>query len=280
MNKKILLGSIIASVFIILTSVSSTIGAISFENEDEELVTINTIYFHGIDIKEIETQVTKEEQKEIRTCLKDLINALDNDDKTTVSRCESFLKERGILGNNQKVLTQIDTFEKLLNKNHNLLYKNIQNGNNSEFLNMLCTLNMESDDERPIFLSDVVFDLIVFSAFISSIWLFILSLFIPFIRSLAALCFIVYAVFYEILLPIYDVILTNIPLRFHLPYFSSRVNEGNITTKGLNGFHSFKDNFEAEIRGFFGVMIHIKDSNPYWFLSGISLIARARKLSR
>lgn len=272
MYKKIIMGSILAAVLIVLASFSSAVGYIDEdkvtifdENKatmaDENKVTITTTLYRFIYKEEISTEVTEEEAAEIRDCLENLNVALVEEDKNSIEEYEYILSEKGVLGEHNEIFSKKgimgipEKFSSIISSTYTSMSKDIEN--------TFCIVNAEGHGNLTFFSEAVLEYFMLVGVVLLLVGLILLPL-LPFALILllgSALA-----------LPVVHIASHLVPFRIFNSYIGMKLVDGSCSIQGRNGTQDLTAPLNVTLRGFAGVTINFPiGENPYLFVSGFSL---------
>ncbi|MEF8879668.1 MAG: hypothetical protein V5A64_04685, partial [Candidatus Thermoplasmatota archaeon] len=111
MIKKTKLFCIICAGIMLLTFLSPTTVSLQ-KDEENKKIAIKTNFFTGLGVQKSSEDLTKEEARELTQILMKYDKAMEQNNINQIKKCESWLKEKGILNNNQlKILRLLDRYQ-------------------------------------------------------------------------------------------------------------------------------------------------------------------------
>ena len=243
MKKFMKIASIFAVAIMALSAFLPAMGT-STESENNKMISITTSIFYGHGEKNIVIDVTKAKAEIIMHRLEQMNNALERGDKNGIMAGISFLDREGMLDGNDGKAYSLLSGSGISLFNSPAVYENISN--------TLCYVNAVG---RGLMIFTVGYIL----------------------AALAGNGIVLSPIIYLTIM-----VLTHlVPLRILLPVGVLAMDEGTISTLGLNGFQTQKTSNETiaiNLVGFTGIVINIpfsnSDSGPFLFLSGFSLMAK------
>ena len=224
MKKKIIILSTIIATIIVLGSCASSISANKLnETQSPETVKILVNQYYGIKPRTIETGVTVEEAKEIEELIIKLDEAITNNDEEAVSYYEKQLNIKGIFGNEYQNFYTNEEYNQKLNQNKKTnLFGRLTSKNGDNYSNTLCFFNALGKG-------------ILVSAFGLALWEALVRILSNASSYIALIIlFLIFAPFV-----ITGIVLTSlIPFRIMMPKGAVVMDEGKISSIGLQGFKS------------------------------------------
>lgn len=223
MKRKILLLSALVAILIILGGLSPSICSKDIKpiqiNNETDNVTVEVNKYYGRQPETIKTELTLEEVEQLEVILKQLDEAMENNDEATIKKCESILNEKGIFGDEYEEFYSHDAIsKKIQSKGLSKYSKYLQNGDNLS--NLICYFHA-SGEGMMFFWVEI--------SILESIYNAIKN----------ASSFIEAFIIFFALLPFYvlGLLLTHIiPFRILMPKGVVRMDDGKITSIGLKGF--------------------------------------------
>ena len=260
MKKGIVFLCIFAAAIIVLAGVSSAVMSVDPEckmNHDKILVEMNRYHRKGKDT--VLTELDNEEVTYLKTCLIKLNDALIRGDETEILKYEKILNEKGIFGDTYQKIRS-DSLSSQLSPVSRLRPLTLDDN----LSNSLCYVHAAGEGIMIFtigaILSEILYDILSNA---SSIW------------ELLALGL--------LLLPFYVLVFLAthlIPFRILLPVGTIGVENGTISTLGLDGIHTREitgNMTKLDVYGFTGITISLPgtdQSEEFLFVSGFSLLAK------
>ena len=96
MNKNMALVSIISAIVLVLAGLAPVVGSKDVETQKSIVVEMNS-YAHG-SVEKVLTELGYDESLELKECLINLNDAIEQEDEQAILECETILNEKGILG--------------------------------------------------------------------------------------------------------------------------------------------------------------------------------------
>ncbi len=259
MKKGIIIISFIVAAIVVLTAVSSAVVSVDPEyvmNQDKKLVEMNRYGYNGKDT--IVTEFTEDEIKYLKTCLIKLDEALSKNDEQEILKYEKILNEKGIFGKKHQNIGSDSLFSRL-----SPMQRLRPEPLNDDLSNSFCYVHAVGEGIMIFtigaILSEILYDILSNA---SSIW------------ELLALGL--------VLLPFYVLVFLAthlIPFRILLPVGTFGVENGTISTIGLDGFKTREivaNMTQLIIYGFTGITISLPGtdtSDEFLFVSGFAFKA-------
>lgn len=295
MKKKLILSLIMATV-VILAGVSSVVGSSDIEalvenrpctgtienlkkwqiHKDErycfngkigsvntlprnKIVTIEVNKYLGEKPEQILMEVSEEEAREIEQLLFELHDAIERNDKASISKYENILNKRGIFGDEYYEFYSQDEFLEMVETPENSeLVKRFDQAQGDDISNYVCYYHAAGKGTMVFTLGLRVLQAIIEAVNNASSFLEALILLIA-------------------LMPFYVLIalMTHlIPFRILLPIGVILMESGKMFSLGLSGFKSVTvegEPYNVNISWFTGLTVNIPFSeNPFLFVSGVA----------
>ena len=255
MTKKIIcVSAIIIGILIVLGSLSPAVCS-----KDIEPVKIQVNRYYGKNSSTIYTDVSIEEEEEIKQMLINLNIAIENNDDAAISQYEKILNDKGIFGDEYQQFFSQKTFSEKINLNKYSKYLKQSAGDNIS--NTLCYYN-------AIGTGGIFFMLAL--KFVEAMKT-ILENVSSFIEAFILLL---------VLIPFFVIIylLTHlIPFRILMPYGTVVLKNGSMSTLGLQGFKRVvvgDEYYQVNVSWFTGITLNFigKESLAgFLFMSGIAV---------
>ena len=250
MKKKVIMISTIVAAIIVLGSCSYSITASNLEYmESEETVDIEVNKYYGQSPISYKTNVNIKEAEEIKEILINLNEAITSNDEKAISYYEKQLNRKGIFGEDYQEFQSNDELmqENKLSKNSKLM-KLLGDKNGDDVSNLFCVFNAIGEGIFVSFIGVLALEAVIriISNASSGIEMLILLI-----------------IFLPIALTI--VLLTSlVPFRILMPRGLVQMENGRMSTLGLNGFKRIT--IEEEITTvnlslFTGISISIPGNN-------------------
>jgi len=260
MKKGIVFLCVFAAAIIVLAGVSSAVVSVDPEykmNHDKILVEMNRYRRNGKDT--VLTELNNEEVAYLKTCLIKLNDALERDDEVEILKYEKILNDKGILGDTYQKIRSDSLSSRLLH------FSRLRPLPLDDTLsNSLCYVHATGEGIM-IFTIGIILTELLYS---------ILSNASSFLEAL---------VLGLVLLPFYVLVFLAthlIPFRILLPIGTIGVENGTISTIGLDGFHTSEitgNMTKLDVYGFTGITISLPGTNQskeFLFVSGFSFMAK------
>lgn len=257
MKKKILIGSVLVAVLIVLASFTSAVSAVDLS--DQNKVTITTTLYQFIDKKEILTEVTEEEAAEIMIYLENLHVALVEDDEDSIVKYESILSEKGILGENHEIFSKKSIMDLLPERFRSIIPNTYTSM--SENIEKSFNIVRAEGHGRLMFLTEGIGEYFMFAG---AILLLVSILLIPLMPMALLLLFgglFIHAIGY--------LLGHLIPFRIRHPWLHMDLVDGNLTVNATE----YSAPLNATFTPFGGIAINfptLKEEAPYLFVAGYS----------
>lgn len=224
MKRKILLLSALVAILIILGGLSPSICSKDIKpiqiNNETDTVTVEVNKYYGRQPVTIETELTLEEVKQLEVILKQLDEAMENNDEATIKKCESIINEKGIFGDEYEEFYSHDAISNKMQLKGLSRYSKYLQQNGDNLSNLLCYFHAAGEG-MLFFWVEISILQSIYNAIQNA------SSFIEAFIILFAL------------LPFYvlGLIMTHIiPFRILMPKGIVRMDDGKITSIGLKGF--------------------------------------------
>ena len=225
MKKKMLIGSILAAVIIVLATCTPTVCAADLNNVKK--VTVKTTIYKFLVKEEIVTEVFEEEAAEIMEYLEYYRQSLIKGDKQLIERYESILIDSGIFGKDNNPFSKKSILSVLLKRNSLMIQSNIPSLADE---NRLCFVNAQGKGNLTF-----AFDGLFNYSITSGALLLVAGIFLPPLLPIVIL---------PSLLLIFGglagLFISHIrPFRIIHPQLGMNLITGDCSINGLNGPNSF-----------------------------------------
>jgi hypothetical protein len=259
MKKIIGILSVGIAIIILLAGTSPVIGSLDKKQiEENQKIIVEVNKYLGGQSEPIFTEVDLEEAEELKEILINLNRAIEENNELEISIYEKILNERGFFGDEyQKIFTRNSIFKWISKQNYPGISKNFETLNGDNITNTLCFFNAMGKG------------IIVFPLGLQ-IWEAIVEIVENASNPLAGL--ILLLVFVPILVLV--MLFTHlIPFRILMSRGALLMNQGTITSLGLNGFKRLPvtEQVSVNISWFTGITFNIPfTNNSYCWMSGFA----------
>ncbi|RLF27233.1 MAG: hypothetical protein DRN01_02925 [Thermoplasmata archaeon] len=249
-KKRVLIG-IFAATIIVFAALTPVTGA-NILSKEKNIPVTTAIYTQG-GVEEVTVNLTKHDVRVVEQQLKQLNNALIIGDETRVLSILSFLKSKGLFRENVgRVNSLLKHSSAAFTEPKGLLSSVYGSLADENLSNVLCYINAVGRG-LIIFTIGYLLAMLVNNGVVLPIQLYLLIL----------------------------VVTHLVPFRVLLPVGVLSLEEGGVSTFGLNGFQRLEvngDSVSLVLTGFTGLIINIpfsqSESGPFLFLSGLSLMVK------
>ncbi|UCF50290.1 MAG: hypothetical protein JSU91_02065 [Thermoplasmatales archaeon] len=267
MKSKIIVISIIILLFIILTPISSTIGALNslddLQNIDNNLI-LRVQYFEKGQLQNsFESKNSIEEIKKLKKIIVDMQIAFKERDKLKIESCINYLKDNHFI-------------DKSLSKSClNILRKSINTNNNDIIEDKFCLVFVYSNNSLNAYFSEIIFGLIFTNLYFK-------------LTEIGFSGEIFFKLFNEIF---YSKILIHLVRLLFIkpiaPIILSMIYDGFVYSLGPNGFGAMNaDDYDIGIGAFIGpfsgitidILIPDKEYSKFLFIFGVSGIVHVDEI--
>lgn len=257
MKKKILIGSILAAVIIVLATCTPAICATDLNNVKK--VTIKTTIHKFLGKEEILTEVSEEAAAEIMENLEYYRQSLNNGDKKSIQKYESLLIDSGIFGKDHNPFSKKDSISILYEKYRSMMQSNPPSLTDE---NRFCFVNAQGKGNLS-FAFDGFLEYLIMSGLILLIACLILPPLVPIFAPLS-------------LILIFGggacLFVNHLrPFRILHPHLELHLDTGDCSITGINGSQQFTAPMEAVFSGFNGLTVNFLTKNRSVFLLGFAL---------
>ena len=256
MKKKFLIGSILAVAIILLASFTPAIVAKDIKTE--KMVTIKTTYYNFINKEEIIRKFTQEEAEKIKEILEEYRQSLIKKDEESIEKYESLLKDKGIFGENHKIISNKDIKNRILER---FISSKLNEPIEPSIENRMCTVNARGSGNLS-FLFDEAFG----SLAAAGVLLLLLCAILPPVAVILGL-----PALFLLFSGLAGLVITHlIPFRILYSKLHMQLNSGDLSINGLDGLQEFTGPVTANFYWFTGLTINIFTTNPTVTLLGFA----------
>jgi len=266
MKKKILIITTLVTILIVLGGLSPSICSKDIEptqiNKNSETVTVEVNRYYRRQPETIKTELTLEEVQQLEDILLELDRAIEKNDEKTITKCESILNEKGIFGDEYEKFYSHNTISKKMKSSGLYKYSKYLEKNGDDISNLMCYFHASGKGILFFWIELSILESIARAIENASSWIEQLVIFFA-------------------LLPFYvlGMLMTHIiPFRIFMPKGIVRMDDGKITSLGLNGFKQAttqnNESIMVNISLFTGITISwpVNEQN-FLFVSGIAVRA-------
>ncbi len=253
MKKKTLIGSILATVIIVLATCTPAVCAADLNNVKK--VTVKTTIYRLLGKEEIVTEVFEEEAAEIMDKLELYRLSLIKGDKQLIEKYESLLVDSGIFGKDYNPFNKKEILSVLLER-----YRSMVPNNPSSLVeeNRLCFVNAIGKGNLT-FAFDGLFEYFIASGAL----IILFSIVIPFLIPLGVIL---------LLGGLAGLFISHIrPFRVLHPNLEMNLKTGDCSITGINGAQQYSAPVDANFTGFTGLTVNFPAENQTVFLLGFAL---------
>jgi hypothetical protein len=265
MNKNIALVSIISAIILVLAGLAPVVGSKDVEIPKKIVVEMNS-YAHG-SVEKVLTELSYDEALELKECLINLNDAIEQEDEQAILECETILNEKGILGEKpQKTSYDLESQEFYPWVKNSPIFSGLKNSltqtTAGDISNALCYFHAAGE-----------------GMMIFTIGVLLMVPIMLIIAQAPELLGLVMIICVAIMLATHV-----IPFRVGLPIGILTMSGGSVLAIGLSGAQhmdiSANSSAQITVGGFSGITINIpgmeEGSEGFLFVSGFSLIAQGK----
>jgi len=184
--------------------------------------------------------------------------SLINEDEKSIEKYESILIDRGIIGENHKIIKNKDIKNRILER---FISMELKNPTKSRSDNRMCTVNARGKGNLT-YLFDEAFE----SLAAGGILLLLLIILLPPLAPILGL-----PALFLLFSGLAGLVITHlIPFRILYSKLYMELNSGDLSINGLNGSQNFTAPVTANFHWYTGLTVNFYTSNPNVFLLGFA----------